>query len=110
MEEENPEGLSWKFIAYKQGVQIASLECPDDAVGTVIKDIFISQQRGISTPNMAISVLLQSVIDKNILTLETISKLTEIEERYLARLLEGVFEPTDIRKLIHLTDIIEKLR
>jgi hypothetical protein len=110
MDQEDNADLSWKFITYKQGVQVAAYDYPADAVGDVIKAIVISDQKGISIPNEAIRDRLRSVIDRNILTLETVSKLTEIDEDYLLRLLDGAFEQIDMRKMIHLIEIVEKLR
>lgn len=106
----NSENFEWTLVAKENGKQIAEYSCPSEIVGDIIKILATYQMGEKTQPDEAIINLFRHVVESGIISCEMISKLTGISEEYLKKLLSGISEPYDTKKMIALTELLEKVR
>lgn len=102
----------WELIGRdkESGKLQVKYPCPSEAVDKIIKEIFESMHGKVSEPNDAIRIKLKYLIDKNIITIEVVQKLTKIPITWLYRLLdEEQVEPISTKKMIALSELIQNL-
>ena len=110
MDSINNESYEWTLVAKENGKQIVEYSCPNEIVGDMIK-ILVTFQMGEETqPNEAIINQFRNVIASGIISLEITSKLTGISREYLEKLLSGTSELYATKRIIALTELLEKVK
>jgi len=110
MDRVDNERYEWFLVAKENGKQIAEYSCPNKIVGDMVKILAAFQMGEEIKPSEAIINQFRNVIERGIIPLEMTSKLTGISEEYLKKLLSGISEPCDTKKIIALTELLEKIK
>lgn len=100
----------WYLVAEKEGEKVASFDCPNEAIGDIVKVIVTKQMGQTCLPPPSMSKELQKIINKNEVYKEVIIKVTGIDEEYLQRFLNGALEPLETDKLDLLMKIVDRCR
>lgn len=110
MDRVDNESYKWFLVVKENGKQIVEYSCPNEIVGDMVKILAAFQMGEEIQPSEAIIIQFRNVIESGIIPLEMTSKLTGISEEYLKKLLSGISEPYDTKKIIALTELLEKIK
>lgn len=110
MDSLNNKKYEWFLVAKEGDKQIAAYNCPKEIVGNIIKIIASFQIGEMTTPNEETVKQLKKALENNVISCETINKITGISKEYIEKLLLGVYENYDTSKIIALTELVEKIK
>ena len=79
-------------------------------VGDMVKTLATFQMGEMTRPNEAVINRFRDVVEGGIISCEMVSRLTGISEEYLKTLLSGISEVYDTKKIIALTELLEKVK
>lgn len=102
--------IKWSVIAEENGKQILKDPIPNEAVESIMRILIETQAGEMLPPNELVSNELKKLLESKLITKEIVSKLTGLSEQYLKKLLSGVIEPAETKKIMALGEIIQKLR
>ena len=82
----------------------------NEIVGDMVKTLATFQMGEKTQPNEAVINRFRDVVEGGIISCEMVSRLTGISEEYLKTLLSGISEVYDTKKIIALTELLEKVK
>lgn len=110
MDRVDNKSYEWFLVAKENGKQIVEYSCPNEIVGDMIKILAAFQMGEKTRPSKAIINQFRNVIEGGIISFEMTSKLTGISREYLEKLLSGISELCETKKIIALTELLEKVK
>lgn len=102
------ENLEWMLVAKENGKEIAHYPCPNEIIGSIIALLFEAGKGEICSPNDEIREGLKKILGEKV-TLQAVSNLTGLSQQYLETFLSGEVEPTETKKIMALTRVIDSL-
>ena len=102
---------NWELVAKdSNGEKIVGYECPNEIIGDIIRLKFLAEQERRSCPTDEMRSALLEIIRKNILSEESICRLTSLHSEYIKNFLNGEIRPEETKKIVSLAEIISKFQ
>lgn len=100
----------WQLVAKADGKQVMAFDCSAEIIGDIVKLIFKSKQGELCSPNEQIRAKMQAVIQKNLISVDTVSRISKIDIDWMNRFLSGEeVTPVQTDKLMLLAEIVDAL-